>query len=272
MSVPDRSRKIGSGGHTRQFASPVPLRYIAAMKLADHTAHYRIDAEEFDYFEERSGADRDAARRIQQAVLAEARLKSSDLVLDIGSGGGWLFEEFDGTPAPRIVAVDLGVRNLRKLRERHGNGVMTVVADAEHLPFRPGAFSAVIASEVLEHLNDPAAALREAARTLASGGRCVISTPYRETLRYYLCIHCNRPTPVNAHLHSFDEHVLRDHFNNAGLREIRHQPFQNKLLLYLRLSHLLRFLPWNLWRGIDRLCNFVYPRCHSIIVSGKQQH
>lgn len=242
------------------------------MKLASHTAHYRIDAEEFDYFEERSGADRDATRRIQQAVLAEAGLQPEDTVLDIGSGGGWLFDEFEERPSPRIAAIDLGVRNLRKLRERHGSAVMAVVADAAHLPFRNGVFSKVIASEVLEHLNDPAAAMLEAARTLAPGGRCVISTPYRETLRYYLCIHCNRPTPVNAHLHSFDEHVLRDYFAQAGLSEIRYFRFQNKLLQYLRLSHLLRFLPWNLWRGIDRLCNFIYPRCHNIIVSGRQQH
>jgi len=256
----------------RQFASPVRWRYIASMKLADHTAHYRIDAEEFDYFEERGGADRDAARRIQQAVLAETRLRPTDRVLDIGSGGGWLFEEFEGKASPRIAAMDLGVKNLRKLREKQGKEIMAVVADAAHLPFREGAFSAVIASEVLEHLNDPGAAIGEAARTLAQGGRCIISTPYREKLRYYLCIHCNRPTPANAHLHSFDEHVLSDYFSRAGLRDIRHFRFQNKLLLYLRLSHLLRFLPWNLWRGIDRLCNFVYPRCHSIIVSGKQLH
>ena len=242
------------------------------MKLADHTAHYRIDAEEFDYFEERSGADRDAARRIQQAVLAEAHLRPSDRVLDIGSGGGWLFEEFTGRPSPRIVAMDLGMQNLRILRERHGRDVMAVVADAAHLPFRPGAFSAIIASEVLEHLNDPATAVREAARALAPGGRCVISTPYREKLQYYLCIHCNRPTPANAHLHSFDEHMLREYFVRAGLRNIRHLRFQNKLLQYLRLSHLLGFLPWNLWRGIDRFCNFIYPRCHSILVSGKQHH
>ncbi|MBN1447538.1 MAG: methyltransferase domain-containing protein [Bacteroidetes bacterium] len=238
------------------------------MKLADHTAHYRIDAEQFDYFEERSGADRDAARRIQEAVLSETRLQQEDVVLDLGSGNGWLLEEFDAKHSPRIVAVDLGMKNLRRLRERHGMRALVVAADAAHLPFRPGVFTAVIASEVLEHLNDPLQVLREAASCLAPGGRCVVSTPYREKLRYSLCIHCNRPTPANAHINSFDEHEHRRLFAAAQLSSVRYFTFQNTLLQYLRLSHLLRFLPWNLWRMIDRFANLLYSRCHSIVVSG----
>jgi len=238
------------------------------MKLANHMAHYRIDAEHFDYFEERRGADRDAARRIQEAVLSEAGLTVQDRALDLGSGNGWLLEEFPAGASPRIVCVDLGITNLRRLRARHGARAVVVVADAEHLPFRPGAFTAVIASEVLEHLNDPGRALREAAFCLTPGGRCVISTPYREPLRYSLCIHCNRPTPVNAHIHSFDEQTHRTYFTEAGLTRIRYYTFQNKLLQYLRISHLLRFLPWNLWRMIDRLCNLFYNRCHSIVMRG----
>ena len=73
------------------------------------------------------------------------------------------------------------------------------------LPFRGGSFDMVVASEIVEHLENPQGAMLEAARVLRPGGYLVVSTPYRESLKYTLCIHCNKKTPVNAHLHSFDE-------------------------------------------------------------------
>lgn len=239
------------------------------MNLADHTAHYRRDAEYFDYFAPRHGADLDATRRIQQAVLAELSPPTPGRILDLGSGDGWLHAEYDerGTSASTVVSCDLGINNLRKIKQRHP-GALLVAADAERLPFRDGSFGTVVASEVLEHLNEPGMVVRGIARTLAPSGRLVVTTPYREKLRYSLCIHCNEPTPVNAHLHSFDESTLTAFFAAATLTRIRFETFQNKAMLLLRLSYLLRFLPWRLWRVVDRLCTFVYPKTHTIVITG----
>jgi ubiquinone/menaquinone biosynthesis C-methylase UbiE len=240
------------------------------MKLADHTRHYAVDAEEFDYFEERIGADRDAARRIQQAVLHAARIESSDRVLDLGSGGGWLLGDIDEAHGADVVSVDLGLNNLRRLRVQYGSRVQAVVADAGRLPFRDGSFSCVVASEVLEHCNDPEAVVIEATSVLRPNGRLVVSTPYREVLRYSLCIHCNKSTPLNAHLHSFSEERLAGMFRAAGLHEVRSFVFQNKLFQHLRLSPLFRFLPFRAWRVIDRLFTFIIAKCHTIVVHGRR--
>jgi SAM-dependent methyltransferase len=53
-----------------------------------------------------------------------------------------------------------------------------VLGDAHHLPIRDDAVSAVICSEVLEHLNDPLAAILEFYRVLKSGGETIVTVPW----------------------------------------------------------------------------------------------
>jgi len=51
------------------------------------------------------------------------------------------------------------------------------VEDATQLPFPDGSFDLVTSLEVLEHLVDPAKAVREARRVLAPRGRLVVTVP-----------------------------------------------------------------------------------------------
>lgn len=230
---------------------------------ADHIAHYRIDAEAFDYFEPQSGPDADATRRIRDAVCHAARVPDGALVLDAGSGSGWLAH---AVPRARVVSVDLGLRNLQRIRSENP-AARVVCADLGRLPFRDEAFDHIVASEVIEHVPDPATVVQETVRCLVRGGRLTVSTPYRERLRYSLCIHCNRPTPANAHLHSFDEERHRTIAITAGLRDVRTTPIQNKLFITSRLSWLLRFLPYRIWRIVDRFCMFAVMKANTIIVT-----
>ena len=52
-----------------------------------------------------------------------------------------------------------------------------VVCSALALPFRGEAFDTVLSTEVLEHVPEPLAALREMRRVLKSGGHLILSTP-----------------------------------------------------------------------------------------------
>jgi SAM-dependent methyltransferase len=82
--------------------------------------------------------------------------------LDIGCGEGLL----KSLGLPRVVGIDI----------RPGPNV-TILASGEHLPFRDESFQLVFAGEVVEHLSDPAGALRDWVRALQYGGKMVISTP-----------------------------------------------------------------------------------------------
>jgi SAM-dependent methyltransferase len=57
-----------------------------------------------------------------------------------------------------------------------------VAADVQSLPFRDGTFDAVKATEILEHVPDPAAALGECRRVLRRGGHLVATVPFLERL------------------------------------------------------------------------------------------
>ncbi|MDH7516208.1 MAG: hypothetical protein QHI48_10080, partial [Bacteroidota bacterium] len=91
---------------------------------------------------------------------------------------------------------------------------------------------------------------------------------YREVIRRALCIHCNRPTPMNAHLHSFDEQRHEKAFAAAGLVAAKTLVLQNVLFLRSRLSWLCRKLPFPLWRILDRSFSLLYRKNATIVVTG----
>jgi len=113
---------------------------------------------------------------IRELMLAEGE----GLALDIGIGTGYTtFHTFGPRPT---ICVDLHKPNLEYFRSRMRSAAATeppgVVAKATALPFKSGAFRFVLCSEVLEHLEDDEAAVREISRVLSDGGRAVITVPY----------------------------------------------------------------------------------------------
>jgi len=83
------------------------------------------------------------------------------LVLEIGSGGN---------PYPRAnVLLDAHERTTERIEPALVSDRPLVIARAEDLPFRDGAFDFVIASHVLEHSRDPESFLGELARVARAG-------------------------------------------------------------------------------------------------------
>ena len=103
------------------------------------------------------------------AWLGERVVARGD-VLEVGAGTGQLWAELPHDAA-RLVLTDFSPAMCEELRKVAGAEVRE--CDATDLPFEDGSFDLVIANHMLYHLDDPAAALREFARVLRTGGRLV---------------------------------------------------------------------------------------------------
>jgi ubiquinone/menaquinone biosynthesis C-methylase UbiE len=111
-------------------------------------------------------------QRLREAVLG--RLRQNMVVLDLGAGTGRVTQmNFRGW-AQRVVGIDPDpcVRD-NPLLDEACQGV------ADRLPFPDGSFDLVFCDNVLEHLADPEAVLREVNRVLKLGGVFLAKTPNR---------------------------------------------------------------------------------------------
>jgi SAM-dependent methyltransferase len=149
---------------------------------------------------------------------------------------------------------------LAKIRQQYDSNQrgFYVVADLYSLPFKNKAFDGATSNDVFEHLEKPWAVAVDISRCLKDGAKIFVSVPYKENIVYYLCVHCNKPTPINAHLHSFDEKSLTSIFSDANFKIVSENKFINKgLSLTLIYYFLCRWMPYWLWRSIDIMANLL---------------
>jgi len=101
-------------------------------------------------------------------------------VLDVGCGTGDFSERLQREAGATVVGLDL---SRRMVELTHSRGLLCAEGDVQALPFRDGAFDAVVANRVLYHVPDLDRGLAEVVRVLEPGGRLVAVTYGRHHLR-----------------------------------------------------------------------------------------
>ena len=108
--------------------------------------------------------------------LRELGGETPHAVLDLGAGDGRYLAFFAGFFPRRTLLVGCEL-SLVRARRLNAQGFRVVVAQAEALPFRAGAFDLITLMEVIEHTRFPDRALDETRRALMPRGRLVLTTP-----------------------------------------------------------------------------------------------
>ncbi len=108
-------------------------------------------------------------RRLIDADLEGAASRLTGRVLDVG--GGRRRGSFQPPPGARWIVADMSTV-----------GRPDVCGDVQSLPFREAAFDSIKITEVLEHVPNASAALRECRRVLRPGGYLVATAPFLERL------------------------------------------------------------------------------------------
>jgi ubiquinone/menaquinone biosynthesis C-methylase UbiE/uncharacterized protein YbaR (Trm112 family) len=220
-----------------------------------YVEHYQEDARQFDYFKEAPcKASEEEAKRLHETILAELP-PATNWVLDVGCGSAWVAKELC-PKGMEVISFDISFENPSRAKQRYpSENHHALIGDAFNLPLQDASVDAIIASEIIEHVPDPRAFLQELYRVLTPGGKLIVTTPYNEKIIYSLCIHCNKPTPMHAHLHSFTEKGILS--LTASLRDAKPKAsgFANKLPILLRINTIFKFLPFAAWKGLDNLLN-----------------
>jgi SAM-dependent methyltransferase len=153
-------------------------------------------------------------------------------VLDLGCRSGALTRHFlDGN---EVVGVDVDEAALAKAEER---GITPVVADVkEPLPFPDQAFDAVVAGELLEHIDFPETVVSEVHRVLEPGGSFVGSVPNAFNVQRRLRFLLGKPPQKDpTHLRMFSGEQIRELLADFDEVEVtfvggRYRPLHPRLL------------------------------------------
>jgi 2-polyprenyl-6-hydroxyphenyl methylase/3-demethylubiquinone-9 3-methyltransferase len=111
-------------------------------------------------------------------------------VLDLGCAGGFMAEAMAQRGA-QVTGIDPAAGAIAAARAhaaREGHKITYDVGVGEALPYRDGAFDAVVCVDVLEHVSDLNQVLAEVARVLEPGGIFLFDTINRNALARFAVI------------------------------------------------------------------------------------
>lgn len=162
--------------HCIELSRPVlrliPLSFKTAIKKA---IRYNINTQDYwNTIWEREGTDtwRDYVNKYPFII---SQIPDEGRLIDIGCGVGKLLSKLrEQKPKLELTGLDISAVAIELLEKQGFKGVVGSFPD---LPLATSAYDIVLATEVLEHLSDPAEAVTEILRLMPSGGCAVLTVP-----------------------------------------------------------------------------------------------
>jgi SAM-dependent methyltransferase len=158
-------------------------------------------------------------RTVLDGVIAELGLPANARILDAGCGSGRFMVELArrGT----VTGVELSDTSVQLARRRAIGEV--VAGSVTEMPFADDSVDLTVSLDVIEHLEDDVAALREFRRTVAPGGALLITVPAYQWL-------WSGHDEVNHHHRRYTRRSLQRVAEQAGWKQVRTTYFNSLLL------------------------------------------
>jgi ubiquinone/menaquinone biosynthesis C-methylase UbiE len=172
---------------------------------------------------------RNRARVVRQLVAKYAAPGAR--ILDAGCGTGLNLRHL---PAGS-TGLDINPRNLELIRKRLPQH-HAVEGDIEAMPFADGAFGTVLCTEVLEHVPDPAAAIREFRRVLQPGGILIGSVPARSLIWKFRFLSSTCPHSEPFH-NEYLPHEVRAMLGGWTIRHLRYSLLHFNVMFVAQVDH-----------------------------------
>jgi ubiquinone/menaquinone biosynthesis C-methylase UbiE len=164
-----------------------------ADRIVDTAVHVRqlFDAKAAAWPSKYEPNGRLAGRLTRLASAVTYHVPAGGTVLDLGCGTGELASVLAAAAGMRVTGCDISSQMLRRATQAAAAPAEPASAAGpvgtvdwvqidpgwRTLPFEPATFDAVVASSVLEYVDDPTAVLRECCRVLRPGGVVVCTVP-----------------------------------------------------------------------------------------------
>jgi SAM-dependent methyltransferase len=174
-----------------QEADKTRLAHVREARANAAAAYFKANAREWERIRALHAPEKD----VEAAIARHLTARPIANFLDAGTGTGRMLELI-APHAARAVGVDVSPDMLAIARDRllraGSHNAQVRLADTYRLPFPTGSagpngnagqgFDVVLFHQVLHYLDDPGAAVAEAARVMAPGGRLLIAdfAPHKE--------------------------------------------------------------------------------------------
>lgn len=171
-----------------------------------------------DYYTERNLSVPDfIRRRTDEIVAAFSPYRRTNRLLEVGFGEGSLLRAAvrAGWDAEGVEVSRTAVEHVR------AEGLKAFCGELASASYPDASFDVVIASEVLEHVSDPEAMLKEVARVLGKGGLFWATTPNALGLSSRLLGMRWSVTDPPEHLHLFSPRGVTALLKSAGFSAVR---------------------------------------------------
>jgi ubiquinone/menaquinone biosynthesis C-methylase UbiE len=114
-------------------------------------------------------------RKLLKSLLSSLNIQRGSPIIDIGCGVGSNLTLL-GSMNFKAIGIDLEIYSLLLAQKCH-SGVTLVNGDLLKLPIKSNSINLIIATDILEHLDEDSMGIREIHGTLIQGGKAIITIP-----------------------------------------------------------------------------------------------